>query len=136
MAEDARFELLARGLEPATALESLAFHGERLRIFEQPPCARFPVERLDRKPLVLLLLEVLPRLGQARKRLERLNEPAVSLAHVEADEGQVPAAWPFFQQRTAKRHHCFEIALSRQQLELAQLLSRVAAAHGGECRCS
>jgi hypothetical protein len=50
---------------------------------------------------VFLLLEVLPRLGQARKRLERLNEPALSLAHVEADEGQVPAAWAFFQQRTA-----------------------------------
>jgi hypothetical protein len=73
----------------------LAFHGERLRIFEQPPCARFPIERLYRKPLVLLLLEVLPRLRQARKRLERLNEPAASLAHVEADEGQVPGAWPF-----------------------------------------
>ncbi len=136
VAEDARLELLLSRLELAAALQRLILEAERSWILEQAPRACLPVERLDRKPFILLKLELFPGRRQACERLARLHQPAVSLAHIEADERQVRGAPRLHQQRSAPLHDRPEVASGGELAELTQVLLCRACGHGRECRSS
>src|SRR5260221_7620197 len=102
VAEDPSLELWRPRNEFATALQGLIHQWHRLRIVQQPPRARFPIEGVDSGPLVILALEMLSSHRQVQEGFFWLDQPAVRLAKIEMHQGCVVATPLLREQREAE----------------------------------